>query len=191
MLAWQMNKCSKAGCERAGRQVKGLCLRCYQAAFNRAKRAKDGNRVRAADRARYEVDPTGKQEAALRWYADNTAQACLAQALYRETHPPYARVKAWRAANPVAFMVQQANRRALKRQAPGYFTAEEWLDRLADYGGTCPCCLKRRKLTVDHIVPLAEGGTNWIWNIQPLCLRCNSAKGNRHATYYPPMELTK
>lgn len=33
-------------------------------------------------------------------------------------------------------------------------------------------------MTVDHIIPLAEGGT-WDWdNLQPMCTRCNSKKGS-------------
>lgn len=34
-------------------------------------------------------------------------------------------------------------------------------------------------LTVDHVVPLARGGTNDLANLQVLCKRCNSAKGAR------------
>lgn len=33
-------------------------------------------------------------------------------------------------------------------------------------------------MTVDHIIPLSEGGT-WHWsNLQPMCTRCNSKKGS-------------
>jgi 5-methylcytosine-specific restriction endonuclease McrA len=33
--------------------------------------------------------------------------------------------------------------------------------------------------TVDHIMPLKRGGSNWPENIQLLCWRCNRRKGNR------------
>ena len=38
-------------------------------------------------------------------------------------------------------------------------------------------------LTVDHIVPLALGGSNTIDNIQPLCSACNGIKGCETTDY--------
>ena len=46
----------------------------------------------------------------------------------------------------------------------------------------CQCCGKmalEAQLTVDHIVPLAKGGSNDISNLQTLCLSCNSRKKDR------------
>jgi 5-methylcytosine-specific restriction endonuclease McrA len=39
------------------------------------------------------------------------------------------------------------------------------------------------KLTQDHVVPLARGGSNLIDNIQPLCASCNSSKGTQTIDY--------
>lgn len=77
--------------------------------------------------------------------------------------------------------VHKARCRALEVGAAGTFTVEEWLEKKVQCGNACPACgVKETEatLTVDHIIPLAKGGTNWIWNIQPLCKRCNSRKND-------------
>lgn len=33
-------------------------------------------------------------------------------------------------------------------------------------------------ITVDHILPVSKGGTNDLFNLQPMCSSCNSKKGN-------------
>lgn len=42
-----------------------------------------------------------------------------------------------------------------------------------------PGCAGRLKLTIDHIVPLARGGTNALSNLQFMCQPHNSSKGSR------------
>jgi 5-methylcytosine-specific restriction enzyme A len=40
----------------------------------------------------------------------------------------------------------------------------------------CQSCGRSSKLTIDHIIPLAKGGSNDISNLQTLCTSCNSQK---------------
>jgi 5-methylcytosine-specific restriction enzyme A len=40
----------------------------------------------------------------------------------------------------------------------------------------CKCCLKKQKYDIDHIKPLASGGTNQIDNLQALCKSCHQDK---------------
>ncbi len=77
-------------------------------------------------------------------------------------------------------------RRARKRQAEGTYTLAEWEALKAQHNYTCLCCGRKEpeiKLTVDHIIPLVQDGTNSIDNIQPLCLSCNSSKQAKTIDY--------
>lgn len=46
-------------------------------------------------------------------------------------------------------------------------------------GERCAWCGARHGLTLDHVVPLARGGSNRIENLQLLCHGCNQYKGDR------------
>lgn len=76
------------------------------------------------------------------------------------------------------------NYKARKRGNGGKHTAAEWRELCNKYGNRCLCCGSTEHLTKDHVVPLSLGGTNAIDNIQPLCLSCNSRKGNREIVDY-------
>lgn len=70
----------------------------------------------------------------------------------------------------------------IRRGAPGRHTFEEWEALKSQCLHTCNRCGRQEpeiKLTRDHIIPIAKGGTNDICNIQPLCLSCNSRKSSK------------
>ena len=57
------------------------------------------------------------------------------------------------------------------------FTPEERSQILKDFKGICSNCNKRLKeFHIDHIIPLAVGGTNDKDNLQPLCKACHMDK---------------
>jgi len=59
----------------------------------------------------------------------------------------------------------------------GTHTKEDWEEMLEASAKTCCRCGAVGFCCKDHIVPIFMGGSDSIRNIQPLCGRCNSAKG--------------
>lgn len=82
-------------------------------------------------------------------------------------------------------------RKISKGGAVGSFTYQEWEDKKISYENRCAKCGTHqdelenkygkhfKNLTVDHIIPLSRGGTNYIDNIVPLCVGCNSKKKDK------------
>jgi len=53
---------------------------------------------------------------------------------------------------------------------------DELLDRQRDRCADCNCTFDTKDWEVDHIVPLALGGSDAMSNLQALCPRCHKAK---------------
>lgn len=56
-------------------------------------------------------------------------------------------------------------------------TIEQW-EAKRDAIGCCVYCGDPGPTVVDHVIPLARGGTNGLGNVVPACQVCNSAKGS-------------
>lgn len=105
---------------------------------------------------------------------------------YQKNKKHYQKIhKEWYFANPGYSRHRNNKRRALQRKAEGSYTKEEFETLCQHYGNICLCCGKKKKLTVDHIIPLSKGGKNSIDNIQPLCLTCNKKKATKTIDYRP------
>ncbi len=79
-------------------------------------------------------------------------------------------------ANPERIAHLKARRYAREKGAVGSHTLEEWNNLKKKFHNKCAFCFEEKKLTKDHIMPLSEGGSDYIENIQPLCKSCNSRK---------------
>lgn len=108
----------------------------------------------------------------------------LASERYRKKNPEKVRAATarWNAAHPDIKRVNCINRRAAKRIAEGALSSgiRERLYKLQR--GKCACCKLPlgQDYHLDHIIPLALGGTNDDSNIQLLRQRCNCQKSAKH-----------
>lgn len=102
-------------------------------------------------------------------------------AVWRESNREGLRAasREWYAANPDKRRVKEQARRARARKAEGKFSLADVERITKGQNGLCACCGSSRKLTIDHIVPLSKGGSNWPSNIQMLCSPCNTRKKDR------------
>jgi 5-methylcytosine-specific restriction endonuclease McrA len=96
------------------------------------------------------------------------------------------RTNEWRKKNPEKYNKSnhesRVKRRARMRGAEGSHTYEDFVEKKRLLGNKCMICGKSEtevKMTIDHIIPLSKGGSNYISNIQPLCFHCNSSKNNK------------
>jgi 5-methylcytosine-specific restriction protein A len=80
---------------------------------------------------------------------------------------------------------ERARRRTRISRAGGSFTSEQWYFLKKKYSFRCLCCLKKKSLEPDHVIPVAKGGTSDITNIQPLCGLCNKRKRDKDTDYRP------
>lgn len=86
------------------------------------------------------------------------------------------RNKEYRKAHTEAANARTHKRRAAKAGNGGSYTSAQWVALCNKYHNMCLCCGKKNKLTPDHIIPIAKGGSSNISNIQPLCMPCNAHK---------------
>lgn len=88
---------------------------------------------------------------------------------------------AWRSRNPLAHQAFSAASSAQRRSAVGQtlmpMSKSQWAQRIALFGGKCAYCQEKRRLTVDHVLPIFLGGDHSARNVVPACGSCNSSKG--------------
>lgn len=58
-----------------------------------------------------------------------------------------------------------------------------WDEKLKALNNQCQHCFTTDNITIDHIIPLVKGGTNQIYNLQPLCRSCNCKKSDKIIEY--------
>ncbi len=92
----------------------------------------------------------------------------------------------WRAKNKELTNFYTKNYSYRKKGAEGAHTFEEYAKKLDRLGGLCFYCRINRAGTKDHIIPLSKGGSNYIDNIVPSCVNCNSSKRDKLISEWKP-----
>ena len=106
--------------------------------------------------------------------------------------------KQWTERNRTYKNFLNLRRRIIKLNTEGSHTFDEWDKLKAQYNYICPCCGEKepfkgkfKSLTEDHIIPLSKGGSDYIENIQPLCMHCNIKKHTKVIKYVIPRTTKK
>lgn len=69
-----------------------------------------------------------------------------------------------------------ARRQRRLAEAPGEATPTQVAARVEFYGGRCWICREQPSDCLDHVKPIAKGGSKWPANLRPACRSCNSKK---------------
>lgn len=177
----EMNQFSADRCKADGKQT--YCVMC-QKEIRRERRAKIKTtgqqwRINNRDRARelcreyYSRHREAQLNRMRQWRIDNPGAA-------------YKAVRSWQLRNWDKVLAYSQNRRSRKLSAEGSFTGAEWMEKCAAYDNKCAYCDKPKPLTIQHVVPLSKGGSNYIENIVPACKTCNSRIHDK--IVYPPVK---
>jgi 5-methylcytosine-specific restriction endonuclease McrA len=143
----------------------------------------DPEKYRAEERARFADPEYAEKRRAYRraWYVRNREKVIKQVAEYNRSLPEdrkrkrYDQIAAYRKANAVNYRAYAQNRRTREGERLSPAVAAEVL------AGAKVCCYcgKARKLTIDHRLPIARGGTHARDNLVAACGPCNSRKGKR------------
>jgi 5-methylcytosine-specific restriction endonuclease McrA len=134
-------------------------------------RSRNKDKVRSYTRCRYQENKEVLLEATREWRAANPERVA-------STH------REWKRTNPLRVRFHEHRRRERLRNAAGYSTVDQIAARIELFGSACWLC-GRPYEAVDHVIPLARGGTAWPANQRPICKRCNSAKGTKDYAHVP------
>ena len=170
-------------CGAADRNPKGVCNICNRVrasawyALNAARAKVNGMSYRAAN-------PEKHKAAVARAVEANLDKKRSRDADWRASNPERisAVCAAWAAANPEARRIYNQNRRAKKRANGGVLTKGLSAKLFKLQRGLCPCCKQPLgdNFHLDHIQPIALGGSNTDDNMQLLRQRCNNQKHAKH-----------
>jgi hypothetical protein len=139
------------------------CKECWNA-YTRDRMRSPENRARAKAAYRAKCIRLGKGSLSKRYSEKTPEQRARA----------YQSVQAWRAKHPEQ-NAREARLSLQLRRSHAYRIA--WPLICDHYGNKCLCCGFPRPTCFDHVIPMGKNGANLLTNGQPLCVSCNTGKG--------------
>jgi len=105
--------------------------------------------------------------------------------LYRKRYPEKMRAKdriKYLSTDREVLRKHRRDRKIRQRKAEGSHTLTQLKELFLEQNKKCVGCSVDLDSTkhLDHIFPLINGGSNWIWNLQWLCRSCNGNKHSKH-----------
>jgi 5-methylcytosine-specific restriction endonuclease McrA len=154
----------------------------------RARRIEKGVEIRAAERQKYAARHDMELARQRRYREAHPERVTEAQRRYYETHHDIIveRQRAWEAAHRAESVARNNARRARIVDAPGHHTSSDIHAQSERQKHRCYWCGAKvyEHYHVDHVMPLALGGSDSPENLVIACPPCNLSKGARH-----PMEF--
>ena len=157
------------------------CMDCLREARRRWYEA-NTKKHREGIRRWREANPEKVQEANRRWYEANGEEERERNRRWRELNPEEDRERnrRWRDANPEKKREAEHRRRARLKGNGAYAVSDKDMRRLQQqqcaHAHLSPC---NGPMHVDHVIPVARGGSHGIGNLQRLCQRHNISKHAR------------
>lgn len=157
--------------------LKSWCKDCHNKASRIAYKT-NSKQIIAKNTAWAKANPEKRNQHSKNWRAKNSGKIAATKKAYNlKNQEKIAMQKTgWRAANKERERLYSATRRARKRQNGIFVVTNKDVSRLL----IMPClyCGSPSE-SIDHIIPLALGGTHSIGNLAPSCKPCNLSKGSK------------
>lgn len=127
-----------------------------------------------------EKNPETCKQAYLKWQEKEKANGWATKKAYDIKNPEQKKLrkKKWVQNNPEYMKLQKHRRRG----AGGFFTKKDIDFLMLSQKSKCVVCFTSllKSKHIDHILPIALGGTNDPSNLQLLCPKCNRQKSAKH-----------
>jgi 5-methylcytosine-specific restriction endonuclease McrA len=152
-------------------------------ASSTAYRTANPDKVKASSAAYIAKNPEKLKARGAAYRASNKEKVKAREVAYRVNNKAKLKAgkKSWEMKNPENVRVRGRRRRARLRNAEGVHTAADIKEIHSMQKGRCAICRQKlgQKYHVDHIQPLARGGSDDRANLQLACGPCNLRKADR------------